>query len=356
MVHGIVWTPDQAHLFEEAHEAEVPILVGCRPGYIPFRDNGELGFVVMPERRLGGMRNCCLGPQCRGHTGDLLVRVLRPDDDYDSWIPGPVMCDSCAALLYLYGKAESESYRNADHIMFDADLRNNSSTNLRKIASLCLGEQPWDRARHHVEHVIRMYHLQITQFDEDGVPAAPNDILKLINAWISHMSCGYLTGKIDDTLSHWPTLQDPSIVKEMLSVSVRPPSYNVIYRVIIQDIESYVLWLQMQLHKQVICMLYPGGKEDKRDEFFTVLLRQYIDTMYLCRSRLGYSTPRLSKDKDFMNEASVNDLCKLHKITPEMKSTLLSRMQSFDPSMCSHNRLIRPNPHRSFNTANGLGR
>ena len=56
------------------------------------------------------------------------------------------------------------------------------------------------------------------------------------------MNFGFLTGEIDGTLSHWPNLQDPDIVKEILSLPVKPPTYNVIYRVPILDVEGFRLW------------------------------------------------------------------------------------------------------------------
>ena len=172
----------------------------------------------------------------------MLNRILEPNVVTDTWEPGCVICDTCASLMFLHGKLGTDSLTDADLIVCDTDLRNNSPMYTRQIKSLCLGEQPWDRAGYRAQHLIKQCNLNITEFDRNGVPNQRSEILQLLEAWEQHMTFGLSTGQVDATLSHWPELQDPLITKEILSQSVKPPSFNNIYRVPIQDVEAFQKW------------------------------------------------------------------------------------------------------------------
>ena len=71
------------------------------------------------------------------------------------------------------------------------------------------------------------------------------------------MTYGYSSQEVDSTLSHWPELQDPLIVKEMLSMPVKPPAFSSIYRVNILHPEHARIWEAIQSHRQVMYTLSP---------------------------------------------------------------------------------------------------
>ena len=48
-------------------------------------------------------------------------RILIPDEELNLWVPGVVVCDSCAAMMSLAGRSGHPRFPNAHHIVFDFD-------------------------------------------------------------------------------------------------------------------------------------------------------------------------------------------------------------------------------------------
>ena len=177
LVHLTAWDPEPLTQYVTADRCTLPVLMQARIGYRPNQTNGKRSFCACRQRRLGSSENCVCGKHCLGTQGDVLNRLLVPHGNV--WQPGVVICDSCAAMISLSGRAGDQGFEGAQHLVFDYDLSQNTDEwipgmTYREMGVFSIGEQPLDRIRHIFQQLKEQYDcLCDVEFDERGIPANP---------------------------------------------------------------------------------------------------------------------------------------------------------------------------------------
>ena len=120
-LHLTMWDPEPMGQYVSAHHiSRKPVLMQARIGYRPKVSVGVRAVVACRQRRWGSSHHCVNGQSWVGSQGDMLNRMLIPDEDM--WKPGVMVCDSCATMMSLAGRANLKEWKDAQHIVFDFDL------------------------------------------------------------------------------------------------------------------------------------------------------------------------------------------------------------------------------------------
>ena len=149
------------------------------------------------------------------------------------WVPGVVVCDSCAAMMSLAGRSGHSRYPNAHNIVFDFDLSQNhhedvNAMTFRRIGHYHVGEQPLDRIRHRFQQLKEQYvDLAHITFDERGIPSTPAHCEQMRKAYIHHVQTAHVAKnfRLDD-YSLWRQTHDPCLVAMMNQSNKRPPALS----------------------------------------------------------------------------------------------------------------------------------